>query len=132
MFSISNLDEINEDGSRHIGNEIVIEVSDLIKKSISQNYIFVRYMGPKFVIVFTGIQPEDTESFLKDLKVKIEKIRLSKNEIEQQDNEKDNLFSPKLNMVVTSYYKGTSMDSLTKKLEEFIDENKNENSINYI
>lgn len=132
MFSIVNLDEINEFGSRNIGNEMVIEVSDTVKESISNDYIFVRYMGPKFVIVFTGIQPEDTEDFLKDLKSKIERIKLSKNEIDEENNKKDKLFSPQLNMVITSYYKGTSMDSLTKKLEEYIDENSKEVSINYI
>lgn len=130
MFSIINLNEINNIGSRNIGNEMVIRVSDKIKENISNDYVFVRYMGPKFVIVFRGIQPEETEGFLKDLKEKIESIKINEKEIEQ--NEKDNVFSPNINMVVTSYYKGTSMDSLTKKLEDYIDENEKESSINYV
>ena len=89
-------------------------------------------MGPKFVIVFTGIQSEDTEDFLKDLKMKIENIQFSKNEIDGENNKNDIIFTPKLNLVVTSYYKGTAMDSLTKKLEEYLDENDGESSINYV
>ena len=132
MFKIINLEEINEKGSRNIGNEVVMQISDTIKDSISKQYIFVRYMGPKFVIVFTGIQSEDTEEFLKDLKIKIENLHFSKNEIDEEKNEEDKIFTPKLNLVVTSYYKGTSMDSLTKKLEEYLDENDAESTINYI
>ena len=72
MMKIVNLEEININGSRNVGNAIISDVSDIIKESISNKYIFVRYMGPKFVIVFTGIQAEDTEDFVKDLKAKIE------------------------------------------------------------
>lgn len=132
MFKIVNLEEINEKGSRNIGNEVVIQISNTIKDSISKKYIFVRYMGPKFVIVFTGIESEDTEDFLTELKVKVESLQFSKNEIDDKKDKEDQIFKPKLNLVVTSYYKGTSMDSLTKKLEEYLDENSAESTINYI
>ena len=89
-------------------------------------------MGPKFIIVFTGVNSQDTVEFLKELKQKVESLKFSKNEIDMEENETDKVFMPKLNMVVSSYYKGTSMDSLAKKLEEYLDENNKENSINYI
>ena len=48
-------------------------------------------------------------------------------------NKEDIYVSPRLNFVLTSYYKGTSMDGLTKKLEEYIDNaDKSESDINYI
>lgn len=87
---------------------------------------------PKFVIVFTGIQAEDTEDFVKDLKTKIENTEFSKNEIDEENNKKDKIFTPKLNFAITTYYKGTSMDALTKKLEEYVDSTGNESNINYI
>lgn len=132
MMNIMNLEKINIEGSRNVGNEVIIEVCDYIKESISNKYIFVRYMGPKFIIVFTGIQAEDTEEFIKDLKNKVESMEFSKNEIDEENNKKDKIFRPKLNFAITTYYKGTSMDSLAKKLEEFIDSTKNENTINFI
>lgn len=123
MFRIVNLEEINEKGSRNIGNNIITEVSRNIKNNISNDYIFVRYMGPKFVIVFTGTNSNDTIGFLKDLKLNIERLKFAENE---------KIFSPKLNLVVSTYYKGTSVDQLTKKLEEYIDNNKNDSAINII
>ncbi len=132
MMKIINLEDININGSRNIGNVVVTDVSEIIKESISSKYLFVRYMGPKFVIVFTGIQAEDTEDFVKELKAKIENIEFSKNEIDEENNKKDKVFTPKLNFAISTYYKGTSIDSLTKKLEEYIDSTEKESSINYI
>ena len=41
--------------------------------------------------------------------------------------------SPKLNFVVSTYYKGTGLEQLNKKLEEYIDSaDKKESQINYI
>ena len=40
---------------------------------------------------------------------------------------------PKINMVLTTYYKGTALESVNKKLEEYLDNaDKNENDINEI
>ena len=89
-------------------------------------------MGPKFVIVFTGIQAEDTEDFVKDLKQRIERLEFSKNEIDYENNKKDTILVPKLNFAITTYYKGTSMDALTKKLEEYIDSTGEESNINFV
>ena len=38
----------------------------------------------------------------------------------------------KLNMVFTTYYKGTAIESVLKKLEEYLDEAVDENDINDI
>jgi len=41
--------------------------------------------------------------------------------------------SPKLNFVVTTYYKGTALESLNKKLEEYLNNaDKDESDINLI
>ena len=41
--------------------------------------------------------------------------------------------SPKINFVVSTYYKGTGIEQLNKKLEEYIDSaDKDESQINYI
>jgi len=57
MFRISNIEDINRI-ARELGNKVITEVSKNIQKSISENYIFVRFMGPKFVIVFCGAESE--------------------------------------------------------------------------
>ena len=55
MFSINNIEEINEKIGRKVGTELIIQVANTVKTNISSEYIFVRYMGPKFVIAFSII-----------------------------------------------------------------------------
>lgn len=131
MMKIANLEEINENFSRKIGDKIVEEVSNKIKTSISSEYIFVRYMGPKFVIVFSGIEPEAVIDFLKDLKQSTEAITVPFETQRKTKNKKAILVSPKLNFVLSTYYKGTGMEGVTKKLENYID-NTNKIEIKYI
>ena len=71
MFTIMNIEDINEEYGRHTGNEVIRKVSELVKQNIASEYVFVRYMGPKFVIVFSGIDIEDVTDFMNQLKQKI-------------------------------------------------------------
>lgn len=122
MFNIINIDEINEEAGRKTGNSVITKISDYIKENISEEYLFVRYMGPKFVIVFSGIDADSVIEFLQKFKTDIENMIIEENNI-----------SPKLNFVVTTYYKGTALESLNKKLEEYLNNaDKDESDINLI
>ena len=138
MFKITNLPEINEVFDRKTGNKIITEVSKTIKPSLSNNYVFVRYMGPKFVIVFSGVEQEAVFPFVKDIKSYVEKIKIPveqeiKGKTSKKKIKKEEFASPKINCVLSTYYKGTALDGITKKLEEYLDNaNINENDINYI
>lgn len=124
MFNIINIDEINEKAGRKIGNNVISKISDYIKENISEEYLFVRYMGPKFIIVFSGIDSDDVVEFLQRLKVEIENLVIE---------DENNRVSPKINFVITTYYKGTALESLNKKLEEYLNEaDKDESDINLI
>ena len=76
MFRITNLEEINKQCNRETGNEVIIAVAEHIKNSISNEYIFVRYMGPKFVIVFSGVEEEGVVDFIVDLKREVENLKI--------------------------------------------------------
>ena len=76
MFKITNIEEINEQASRQIGNDIISEISNIVKTKMSNQYIFVRYMGPKFVIVFSGVDEGSLEEFLKEMKDELEGIEV--------------------------------------------------------
>ncbi len=133
MFRIANLEEINENYSRKTGNDIVIKVSNLVKTSISSEYIFVRYMGPKFVIVFSGVEPEAVVEFLKDIKQSLENIQIPFEQPKKNKSKKEITVSPRINFAISTYYKGTGMEGVTKKLEEYIDgAGKTESKISYI
>ena len=135
MFRITNIEEINEKMSRQIGNEIITEISNIIKEKMSNEYIFVRYMGPKFAIVFSGVEEDSLEEFLKNIKEEIEELEVVEEDYDLENEEDDDkeVISPKLNFVISTYYKGTGLEKLTKKLEEYIDTApKDESQINYI
>ncbi len=129
MFKITNLEEINDTVGRKTGDSVIQHVSEFVKNNISSEYIFVRYMGPKFVIVFSGVEADGVIEFIKEMKQKLEKL-----EIEQVgDVKKSKKVSPKVNFVVSTYYKGTGIEAITKKLEEYLDEAEiDEHDINYI
>lgn len=145
MFKIANIEEINKI-SRELGNKVITEVSRHIKQSISDNYIFVRYMGPKFVIVFCGIDVSNASNFVNELKDSTEKLDIKLVEdsytVEELDvvkkgrrkKKKQNVsVSPTLSFVISTYYKGTGIETVLKSLETYIDdESHNINEINNI
>ena len=129
MFKIANIEEINDKISRQVGNDIITEISNIVKTKMSNQYIFVRYMGPRFVIVFSGVDEGSVEEFLKDLKREMEEVEV----VEERDGQTALSASPLINFVISTYYKGTGMEQLCKRLEEYLDSaDKSENQINYI
>ena len=146
MFKVTNIEKINEEASRQIGNEIITEISNVVKSKIPAQYVFVRYMGPKFVIVFSGVEETSVEEFLKELKREMEDLEIVEEAEEVQvvkiingkrmrvrELKEEKSASPKINLVVSTYYKGTGIEQLNKKLEEYLDSaDESENQINYI
>lgn len=134
MFSITNIEEINEKMGRDFGTKTIIDISNIVKSSISAQYIFVRYMGPKFAIAFSGVDLEGVEEFIKSIKQEIEKITIKKEEIEKNKKTKKQIFMhPRTNFILATYYKGTGLEEVTKKLEEYLDNaDKSESNINCI
>ena len=76
MFKIINLEEINQKYSRDLGNQVIEEMSDYIKDNIANQYVFVRYMGPKFVIAFSGVEINGVADYINDLKSKLERKKI--------------------------------------------------------
>ena len=133
MIKLTNIENINEEYGRHTGNQVISKVSDMIRQNIAAEYVFVRYMGPKFVIVFTGIDIEGVTNFITEIKKNIENMEIEQVEEDVFEGEEAEIISPKINVVVTTYYKGTALEGTTKKLEQYIDSAKeDESQINYI
>src|SRR5699024_4722756 len=116
MFNITNIEEINQNYSRKTGNNTIIEIGNLIKTSISSEYIFVRYMGTKFVIVFSGVEPEAVIEFLKETKKNIEELAIKyiPDKPTKKVPKKEITVSPTINMILSTYYKGTAMEGVTR------------------
>ena len=89
-------------------------------------------MGPKFVIVFSGIEVDAVSNFMEGVKKQVENIKVDPVDVEFEDDE-DVVAKPKINIIITTYYKGTALEGLMKKAEEYLDNaDKNENVINYL
>ena len=144
MFRISNIEDINKI-SRELGNKVITEVSRNVQSNIAEQYIFVRYMGPKFVIVFSGVDTEGLVDFINGIKESAESLKISLNnnfQVEEIKTEgkkrkkkksEDIVVSPSLNFVIAKYYKGTGIEEVLKKMEKHLDEaSKDENQINNI
>ena len=137
MFRITNLENINTEYNRETGNQCIIDVCDHIKDNLSKEYVFVRYMGPKFVIAFSGVEIDSVAKFVLDLKRSVEKLNIKVIEPEKkeknQEKKKERFTKVKLNFVLSTYYKGTALEQLLKNLEEYLDTApENENDINEI
>ena len=131
MFKIINIEEINKNYCRELGNEVIKEISRYVKNNISEEYVFVRYMGPKFVIAFSGVDTEGVASFINDIKDNIEQMKISlpedNTEYTTQTNQHKDIdmseqqVTPLINVALSSYYKGTGLEEVLKKLEEYLD-----------
>ena len=133
MINVINLEEINEDLGRHTGNLVVGRVGNMIKKNIASDYVCVRYMGPKFIIAFTGVDIDGVDSFITEIKKDIENMQIEQAEEDVYEDEEPEIVSPKVNIAVTNYYKGTALEGTTKKLEEYINScEKQQSQISYI
>ena len=130
MFIINNIDEINEKYGRKIGNQMIIKVANAVKTNISTEYVFVRYMGPKFAIAFSGTEIEETIEFVSRIKKNIEQTTIV---IEDKKSKNKYEINPSTNFVLGTYYKGTGIEEVTKKLEEYLDNcSRDESEINCI
>ena len=133
MFKITNIQLINKNYCRELGNKVITQISNYIKENISSEYVFVRYMGPKFVIAFSGVDASGVADFLNEIKEKIENTKIGLNEeeilnfnLEANSNNRFNKMReisaiPRLNFVISSYYKGTGLEEVLIKLEEYLD-----------
>lgn len=128
LFKITNLSQINENVDRKVGNYVITRVCEVFKNNLADEYFFVRYMGPKFAIVFSGTDEDGVINFLKNMKSQIESIKI---DVQKINKGKIKIVSPKINIAITQYYKGTALEEVTKKLEEYLDNAKDsENNIN--
>ncbi len=131
MFKVTNIQQINKQYSRDLGNKVITEISKYIKDNLSEEYVFVRYMGPKFVIAFSGVDATGVADFLNEIKEKIETTPIKLEEEPQvyeepkkkttKKKQVEQVAMPRLNFVISSYYKGTGIEKVLKKLEEYLD-----------
>lgn len=124
MLIISNLEQINKEFSRETGNQAIIDMCDYIKENLSDEYIFVRYNGPKFVIAFSGAEVDGVTRFVLDMKSSIENLEIelidAKKSKDAEKKKQKRVAKIKTNIVLATYYKGTALEKILKREEEYL------------
>lgn len=123
LFKIVNLPEINEEIGRKTGNDVVTEISSFVKNNLSTEYVFVRYMGPKFAIVFSGVETKGAFEFMKSLKLQMEALNIQANL--QDVNNFANFASEQPN----NSYTGNTNNIIDNGSEDVIYNNKTEQQV---
>ena len=124
MFKIINIQQINRAHCRELGNKVITQISNYIRDNLSSEDVFVRYMGPKFVIAFSGVDTEGVADKIETMEIQLteeEIIELKLDANHKKNKNCEDIAVPKLNFVISSYYKGTGLDEVLKKLEEYLD-----------
>ena len=128
MFTIKKKKKINEDYGRNIGTDMIKAVAREVSNNISDDYIFVRYMGPKFVIVFTGVDIDAVPEFVKNIKEELEQIEIPTGKVKSKKTKEEIYATPITNFAIANYYKGTGIEEITKNLENYLNESDKEDS----
>ena len=118
LFKIVNIVQINQEVSRKTGDNVITQICRAVKEELAPEYLFVRYMGPKFAIVFSGVEIDSVEEYMKSMKEKIESLKVPSAEDYKGEPVE---VSPIINIALATYYKGTILVGITKKLEEYLD-----------
>ena len=133
MFRITNLEKINEEISRKTGDVVITKVCEVVRSNLAREYLFVRYMGPKFAIVFSGIEKQAVAGFMEQIKGEVENLKIEPVDVEferENEDDEDIIAEPKINVIISTYYKGTALEGVLKQLEEYLDNaDKGENKI---
>ena len=118
LFKIINIVQINQEVSRKTGDNVITQICRAVKEELAPEYLFVRYMGPKFAIVFSGVEIDSVEEYMKSMKEKVESLKVPSAEDYKGEPVE---VSPIINIALATYYKGTVLVGITKKLEEYLD-----------
>lgn len=146
MFNVLNINEINNNYSREIGNSLINKIGELLNTNYS-NYIFARYLGPKFVVILDNMSLEntDTKLLITNLKTNLESIGINIQNTNDNQNEKNDSISDEIDSIdiieenisknyinaeikieAITYKPGYELDTILKTLESKM-ENKIEN-----
>ena len=121
LIKIINLQQVQEKASKKTSDAMLKGVSDYIRGCLSPEYIFVRNSEDELAVIFSGSDMEGVSKFLENLKKTVEQIRV-KIVGSLRESINGQVVAPKLNIVSTSYYKETALESVLKNLEEYLTE----------
>lgn len=73
FFDIDNLKLINDNRGHHVGDQVILTFSEIIKNNIRGTDLFARYGGDEFVVVFFNIEEQLVKDRVKNIEKQLEK-----------------------------------------------------------
>lgn len=120
LVKIINIKQIEDKISKRTADSVKKSVAEFFKTSLSPEYFCVKYSDDELAIIFSGSDLDGVEKFMEDVKATVEKLRIR---TIASLNEKMNglVVAPKLNIVMTTYYKETALEEVLKTLSDYLD-----------
>ena len=83
--------------------------------------------------MFCGVDINGVEEFIKDIKENVEKLEIKlyedfEMEEDNKSKKQNQIVNSKLNLAISSYYKGTGLEEVLKKLEDYLDNTEKDES----
>lgn len=87
IYTIAMIDgdkfkEINDNYGHNIGDKVLIKIAHILKESVRERDIVIRYGGDEFLIIFENCRSDMAYSILKRIEEKLEKIHEFKFDID--------------------------------------------------
>lgn len=94
MIKLSDVLQINNMYGREVGNKVISKVITTIQTVLeSENIIFVRYYGIKFLIAFLGMNEQKHQQLMEKLKQELSKITIyefvDEEKLQNEENKKE-------------------------------------------
>lgn len=119
LVKIINFDQAEEKVSKKTANAMLNKVIEYVRSSLSPEYFIIKYTDNSFAVIFSGSDVDGVGSFLEDIKENVEKIKVKTvGSIKESLN--GLVVAPKLNIVMTTYYKGTELEEVLKELNNYL------------
>lgn len=74
FVDINNLKEVNDNLGHEIGDELILTVTDIIKKNISKKDFIIRIGGDEFLIIFDNLNIKETDEIWENIIEDVRKI----------------------------------------------------------
>lgn len=123
LLCLNNLEEINEKYTRNVGNILIIKIANLLKELFSNDTIFIRYSGKRFLLVCPNTDVDSIQPLVEKLVTNISNIT------EYVNEQKVNLTSQ---FVLHTFRKQNNVEKELQKMVKYSEEIKESNVIKII
>ncbi|WP_320820916.1 GGDEF domain-containing protein [Thalassolituus sp.] len=109
FVDIDNFKTVNDDHGHRIGDQVLAELSHLLRVSIREVDLAARYGGEEFVLLLSGLSLEAASSVLERIRISIESSKLSEAEL-----------TLTVSIGVAQYHNGEEGDELLNRADRLL------------